>query len=279
MATIALISPRSLSGKTTVAAALARIVGGAVLKRAGSDANATADSELFATLSTSGAKHTIVESPAGETAAGAGALAVAVASGDAPVGEIADFCKQAGNVTGVVVNRMPLKRAKKLSEAYTAAGLKVLAWVPEDRVLAAPLLRDVIAGLEAEASHVSNGAGNAVIENPVIASISADPGQGYFLREAPSAVIVRSDKPDLQLAAINAGAPALIVTGGLPILRYVLERAESDEIPLLRTALDTVQAVDAIEALFAARPFAGGDLKLRRAEGLLSAADLSALLG
>ena len=44
------------------------------------------------------------------------------------------------------------------------------------------------------------------LDRPVIASIAADPGQTYFVRTDATAVIVRSDKPDLQLAALNAGA-------------------------------------------------------------------------
>ena len=92
-------------------------------------------------------------------------------------------------------------------------------------------------------------------------------------------MIVRSDKPDLQLAALNAGATCLIVTGGLPILSYVLDRAEEDEIPLLRTGLDTITTVNAIEDLFAAVPFQGGEAKVSRIAELLSEVDAASLAG
>lgn len=277
MTTIALIAPRALAGKTTVAAALS-LIAPSTLKRMGSDENAAADGQLLAALSTDGVPNTIVEVSAGETSADAGASVVVVAPGNMAVDEVAEFCKEAGTIAGVVVDRVPAKRMQKLQAAYEAAGLKLLALIPEDRILAAPTLDEVIAALEADASHVSNGAGRAVIDNPVVASIASDPGQGYFTREDPSAVIVRSDKPDLQLSAINAGAPTLIITGGLPILSYVLDRAESDEIPLLRTALDTVGTVEAIEGLFGTKPFDGGEKKLRRLEELLSGSDLASLL-
>ena len=109
-------------------------------------------------------------------------------------------------------------------------------------------------------------------------TISADPGQGYFAAYGASAVIVRSDKPDLQLAALNAGADCLIVTGGLPILSYVLERAEEDQIPLVRTSLTTIAAVQEIEAIFGSLPFAGGDAKIERITALLSDLNVAALL-
>ena len=151
--------------------------------------------------------------------------------------------------------------------------MNLVAVVPEDRLLAAPVLRDVATALSANVEHFDNGTGLRPLDRPVIATISADPGQGYFARYDASAVIVRSDKPDLQLAALNAGATCLIVTGGLPILSYVLDRAEEDEIPLVRTGLDTMATVKAIEDLFAADAFQGGEAKTRRMAELLSAVD------
>lgn len=277
MATIALIAPQPFAGKTTIAAALSRMAP-AILRRTGGDDSASADGELFSRLSSDSAANTIVESPAGETSSEQGATLVVVAQGDMDAAEVAAFCKEAGTIAGVVLNRVPLKRVGKIRAAYESAGLKLLAMVQEDRVLAAPNLDDVIGALGAEASYVENGAGRAVIDNPVVASIASDPGQGYFTREDPSAVIVRSDKPDLQLSAINAGAPALIITGGLPILSYVLDRAESDEIPILRTGLDTVKAVEAIEGLFGAKPFDGGEKRRQRLNDLLADSELASLL-
>ncbi len=96
-----------------------------------------------------------------------------------------------------------------------------------------------------------------MIDRPLISSISADPAQGYFVRYNPDVVIVRGDKPDQQLGALNAGAPCLIVTGGLPVLSYVEERAREEEVPILRTSLDTASAVEKLEELYAATPFSG----------------------
>ena len=89
-------------------------------------------------------------------------------------------------------------------------------------------------------------------------------------------MIVRGDKPDLQLAALNAGAPCLILTGGQQTLSYVLDRCEEDEIPLLETSLETVAAVERIEGMFAAGPFTGGH-KIRGAAELLGDLELTAI--
>jgi len=285
MARFVLTAPRPLSGKTMVAAALAAYARSQgvsfTLERTGDDQSASADKAFFASLSDSAedAQLSIAEAPNADVSAQQGWKVVVVASGDAPAQEVAEFCKTAGPaVAGVVLNKVPEKRRAKIEAEYASAGLNLLAAIPEDRTLAAPLLRDLVEALDAEASHVNNGSGGLAIGNPVIASISSDPGQTHFAREEPSAVIVRSDKPDLQLSAINAGARSLIITGNLPILSYVLDRAQEDQIPLLRTELDTVKTVEAIEQLFGAIPFAGGDQKMARLAEVCAGSDLLALV-
>ena len=83
-----------------------------------------------------------------------------------------------------------------------------------------------------------------------IAPISADPGQDYFARFGRQAVVVRCDKPDLQLAALNAGSRCLILSGGQMPLAYVSERAEAEGVPLLITGRGTLAAVQALDGLY-----------------------------
>jgi BioD-like phosphotransacetylase family protein len=61
---------------------------------------------------------------------------------------------------------------------------------------------------------------------------------------------VRYDKPDLQLAALNADSRCLILSGGQMPLSYVSDRAEAEGVPLLITDKDTITAVEALEALY-----------------------------
>ena len=253
------------------------VCGPTAVSRLGSDGNAEADRALFATLSSSGQTViAITEASAGDT--GAEGKAIVVADAKAPPGEIASFCAPlAGRLAGVVLNRVPQRRFAAVKAGAEGAGIKVICLLPEDRLLASPTLGDVADALTAETMFFDSN-GERPLDRTLIASISADPGQGYFVRTGANTVIVRSDKPDLQLAALNAGASAMIVTGDLPILGYVLDRAEEDAIPLLRTKLDTVGAVKTIEELYASRRFAGGRDKLERAAELMGDVDLAALL-
>lgn len=282
MPDLVLLAPGPLSGKTTVASALAqrlRSQGKAVsISRLGDDANTAADRELFARISgpADAAGITLTEAPAGDQPA-AGGRAVVVADASVEARELAEFCRPlAGDLAGVVLNRVPVRRAARIRAEAEGAGLKVLGLIPEDRLLAAPTLGEVAEALGAEKMFFDSN-GQRPLDRTLIASISADAGQDYFARTGADTVIVRSDKPDLQLAALNAGVCAMIVTGGLPILGYVLDRAEEDVVPLLRTKLETVDVVKVIEGLYASRPFAGGAEKLSRAAELAGEIDLAAV--
>jgi BioD-like phosphotransacetylase family protein len=292
MPALLLVSPEPLAGKTTIAVGLADGLrrGGqtGALSRLPGDDHAAADAALFATLRRSSTDSSqdvrIIESPAGDAGASlAGnpeARALVVADGSRPLSPVLEYCRALGDrFAGLALNKVPPKRAEPLRTDAQTAGVNLVAVVREDRLLAAPVLRDVAFALSASIDHFNNGTGLQPLDRPVIATISADPGQAHFAHYDASAVIVRSDKPDLQLAALNAGASCLIVTGGLPILSYVLDRAEEDEIPLLRTGLDTITTVKAIEDLFAAAPFQGGEAKVRRIAELLSEVDAVSLAG
>jgi hypothetical protein len=176
-------------------------------------------------------------------------------------------------LAGVVLNRAHPSGGEAGAEYEGVAPLVV---TPEDRQLAAPSLEAVAAALEAEVENAAENASRS-LGRLIIASIAADPGQAYFDRTRADSVIVRSDKPDLQLAAINAGARCLIVTGDWPVLSYVRDRVAEDETPFLRTELDTKSAVEAVEALYGRAAFTADAEKLSRLDELFEGANLGSL--
>jgi BioD-like phosphotransacetylase family protein len=248
MATVLIASSTSGAGKTMLVAALARKLPGAQ----------------------------ITESTAGELPQ-TDAKVIIVATPSTTPADLKSFADRAPNAT-IILNRVPVTRVAPVRKIYQEAGLKIAGIIAEDAILAAPTIGQVRDVLSAEATNI-NGNQERPLGRVVIASIAADPGQTYFDFTRADAIIVRSDKPDLQLAALNAlTSSCLIVTGGLPVLSYVLERVEEDEVPLLRTKLDTRATVAAIEDLFGAGPFNASPEKLKRAEELLEGVNLDALL-
>ena len=281
MPTLLVAAPTPLSGKTTVSVACARALaksGTSVsLERAGEDANADSDRRVFSSLGFGSGDAKIIEVPAGDPSAalrehdGARVLVVATPETTAEVSAFATAVGQA--LAGVVLNRA---RPSGGEAGADYEGVALLAAIPEDRQLATPSLAAVAGALKAEAVNVAENSARS-LGRLVIASIAADPGQDYFDRTRAESVIVRSDKPDLQLAAINAGAQCLIVTGDLPVLSYVRERVAEDETPFLRTELDTKAAVEAVEALYGATAFTADAERLSRLDELFAGADVGAL--
>ncbi len=267
-----------LAGKTTIAAGLTRrlrVEGkAATLSRTGDDEHAAADADTFTAIrEPQSSEHAIREAPAGPGRAAEGERVIVVASAADASSDIAEYSRSfASSLAGVIVNKVPGRRSESIRAALEGQGLVLLASVPEDRVLAAPTLGTVLTALDGRASFL-NGNTSLVVDKPVIASISADPGQAYFARYDAGTVIVRSDKPDLQLAALNAGARCLIITGDHPLLSYVLSRAEEEQIPLIQTRLDTSATLGGIEGLFNSSPFAASEPKLARIAELLSEVD------
>ncbi|HEY5638489.1 MAG TPA: DRTGG domain-containing protein [Dehalococcoidia bacterium] len=281
MPTVLVAAPAPLAGKTTVAVACARALAKSgtkvSLERAGDDANADEDRRVFGSLGTAPGDARMIEIPAGDPSAALGehdGARVLIVATPETVAETMAIVKAVGlALAGVVLNRA---RPPGGQAGADFGGVALLAVIPEDERLAAPGLDAVAAALNAEALNI-NGSGPRSLGRLVIASIAADPGQAYFDRTRAESVIVRSDKPDLQLAAINAGAQCLIVTGDSPVLSYVRDRVAEDETPFLRTALDTKGAVEAIEALYGATAFTAGAEGLSRLDELFASADLSSL--
>ncbi len=284
MAVLLVSSLRPLVGKTAVSVAIARRLDQdgyplrlARLATAEPDEAAQADARCFAFLALSaeergqplslgevaelakGASSSdnvfIVELPAGFPPGEAiqtlgGVVALVERSADLTVDQVAALQKELGHAfAGLVLNAVPRARTAAIVNTLAQKGIPTLALLPEDRLLSSPSIGEMAQALQAE-TLFADGCTEEVIERLTIASISGDPGQDYFARFGRQAVVVRCDKPDLQLAALNAGSRCLILSGGRMPLAYVSERAEAEGVPLLITGKGTVAALQALEALY-----------------------------
>ncbi len=284
MPALALVSQRPRVGKTAVAVGLAQRLrqdGRSVaLVRIGplDDEFAVADARCFASLGLAAAKASqpvpleqaaslvkraadttfLFEVRAGETAPALDAPVILVERGAAlDAAGPASLVKTLGaSFAGLIVTATPASRLAAIGADLAGQGVPLLAALPEDRLLAAPTIGEMAAALDAEGLFL-DGHADTIVERMTIASIAADPGQGYFVQFGPQAVIVRCDKPDLHLAALHASTLCLVLTGGQRPLAYVTERAESEGVPVLITAKDTPGALHALEGLYASGPFAG----------------------
>jgi len=300
MPALVLFSQRPRVGKTAVAVGLAHRLRHdkrpAALIRLGppDDESAVADARCFASLGLAadgaskplsadeavglvkGAPDTtfLLELTAGEDARPGEAPAVLVERfADLNAAKTASL--GGASFAGLIVTAAPASRLAAVSE-LAGHSIPLLAALPEDRLLAAPTIAEMAAALEAQALFL-DGRADTIVERMTIASIAADPGQDYFVRFGPQAVIVRCDKPDLHLAALHTSTLCLILTGGRMPLGYVTERAESEGVPILITAKDTPAAVQALESLYAGGRFAGRPKAERIAQLIAERLDEGAL--
>jgi BioD-like phosphotransacetylase family protein len=316
MKTLLVTSPRPGAGKTGVAAALAlrlayeghRLLG----LRLGrpDDAGAAADAEFFAGLpfargrggrpvTADDARRIAAEGDRpvdvlviedGGDGAGAGLTSdpdvrvLAVVPGDPR--RHADALRAAADqlgdrFAGVVATAVPERQVKAVREAAMELELPALAVIPEDRALYAPTLGDVVEALDAEII-LGDPPPEQIIEHMLIGPLTVDPSDPYFKRRRNKAVITRSDKTDLQLAALHTQTDVLILTGGFPPSPYTIDRAAGEEVPILLTRADTPRSVALLSDVFGGSRF-NGEPKLERLRELLesewSAAEMARIAG
>ena len=77
--------------------------------------------------------------------------------------------------------------------------------------------------------------------------MTVDSGPEYFGRKENKAAIIRSERPDMQLAAISTSTKCLVLTGETPLKSAVLIKAEEKQIPVITTTEGSSEIMDQIE--------------------------------
>ena len=168
--------------------------------------------------------------------------------------ELRQAAEQFGDsLAGVVLNRVYRHRAHdaaaRLGPAIEAEGVRVLGAVPEDRRMLAPTVRDLAEHLDGEFLLFPERC-DALVEYVMTGGWFLDQGVHVFSRRENKAVVVRGDRPDLQMAALETSTVCLVLTGGIYPIQYVTYHAEQQETPLVQTphsTLETLQRLHTVE--------------------------------
>ena len=142
-----------------------------------------------------------------KTAATLGAKVIIVAAYDQEPAALAESARTfGGNLAGVLLNKVP---ASRLGRTQTPAGVKLLGELPEDRALAALTVGELA---ECVRGKILNNAEKAaeLVENLMLGAMVVDSGAGYFGRKRNKAAIIRGDRPDMQLAALDTSTRCLV---------------------------------------------------------------------
>jgi len=161
-------------------------------------------------------------------------------------------CKDFGEyLLGVVLNKVPGTRVEHVrgetSTQLNKAGVSILGVLPEDRALFAPTMGELAEHIQGE---VLSGAEKSaeLVENFMLGAMCVDPGPEYFGRKDNKAVVVRSERPDMQLAALETSLRCLVLTGDAAPKPDVLYRAEEKSVPIILARDDITTIVSNIES-------------------------------
>ena len=155
-------------------------------------------------------------------------------------------------LAGVIINGVTRYKMREvesgLAPGIEAGGVKVLASIPEDRRLLGTTVEQLADHLGGRFLSWEEKKDNFV-EHFLIGGLVLDWGVLYFDRLENKAVIVRGDKPDIQMAALGTPTSCIVLTGGQPPIQYVEYEAGQEEVPLIQVDTDTMATAEALESL------------------------------
>lgn len=159
---------------------------------------------------------------------------------------------------GVVINFVPESRIEAVRQDLTAlfqeAGIKVLGILPEVRSLLGVSVRELAETLDGEALTCPENT-DEIVENIMLGAMTPDSGIDYFNRKVNKAAVIRGERADMQLAALETSTKCLILTGNSKPLPAVVYQAEDKHVPIMVVKQDTSGAIAGIEEALAKTSF------------------------
>ena len=153
---------------------------------------------------------------------------------------------------GVVVNGLTRYQGhdtrNRLVPEIRSQGIATLGVIPEARSLLSVTVGDIASHLGGRFI-LNEDEDDALVEHIMIGGMGMDSGTLYFSLHRNKAVVVRGDRPDIQMAALATPTACMILTMGIPPIEYVLNEAELEEVPLIVVDMGTLETMDALATL------------------------------
>jgi BioD-like phosphotransacetylase family protein len=151
---------------------------------------------------------------------------------------------------GAVLNKVPRNQTEhvydEMSTQFDEAGINILGVLPEDRALFTLTIGELAEYIQGEILNSAEKSAE-LAENFMLGAMVVDPGPEYFGRKANKVVVVRGNRPDMQLAALETSTRCLVLSGNTPPIPDVLYRAENKKTPIILAKGDTTALVESIE--------------------------------
>jgi BioD-like phosphotransacetylase family protein len=153
---------------------------------------------------------------------------------------------------GVVINGRTRYQgtdvADRLMPSMEAQGLPTLGVIPEHRRLLAVTVGHLASHLNGRFI-VGEESSDRLVEHFLVGGPGMDPGELYFSTRENKAVIIRGDRPDIQMAALPTPTACMLLTQGIEPIEYVINEAELEMVPIVVVQSDTLTTMASLESL------------------------------
>lgn len=189
---------------------------------------------------------------AGEIARNLKAKVIVVEAYSGQASSFIDSYKGLGeSLLGIVLNKVPKSQLKRVQEEALAgfgkAGINVLGIIPENRYLFAITVGELADSIQGKILNNTEKSAE-LVENFMLGAMVVDSGLDYFGRKHNKAAVIRQERPDMQLAALETSTKCLVLSGSQEPPTYnVLQKAETRGIPIIVTETETSDIVASIE--------------------------------
>ena len=185
-----------------------------------------------------------------------------------------------GRLAGFVINGVTRYKGTdtrtRLLPSLRRHGLGILGTLPEDRRLLGSTVGQIAECLEGRFVACHERA-DTLVEHLMVGGMGMDPGELYFGTRENKAVIVRGDRPDIQMSALDTPTACLVLTKGIEPIEYVKYEAEQEEVAVMVAPADTLGVMSSLAPLMEGSRFDHPAKVTRFAELLDESLDLSAL--
>jgi uncharacterized protein len=155
-------------------------------------------------------------------------------------------------MVGAIYNIIPQNResfmANILAPSLEKAGIPVLGMIPADRVLTSINVGDLAELLD---GRVLSGEANLdnLVEDIVVGAMGQEHALSLFRKHHNLCVVTGGDRSDIQLAAMEAKARCLLLTGNLYPSSIILGKAEEMGIPVIMVGTDTFTTAERADSI------------------------------
>ena len=184
------------------------------------------------------------------------------------MGRVAEELGQ--RLLGVVINFVPEAKIEvikqNLADSFQKVGIKVFGILPETRSLLGISVKELAAALHGNIVTCPENADD-LVENIMLGAMTIDSGIDYFSRKKDKAAVIRGERPDMQLAALQTPTKCLVLTNTTKPIATVVAEAENKQVPVVVISKDTSSALADIEQALVHSAF--NSSKLKKLEELL----------